>query len=118
MKTPKPFRFRRRSSVRGIARELLRCFEDRSRHTKGWLATDAAGAPCDPREPHAARWCVDGAAIACAGHDTAPRDRFRYAFIHSAGVAYPWEVNDGGHGSPHGSGLRAVRRVLRKLAKP
>lgn len=105
----RPFKFRRRKTVPGIARELLRGFEDERRWTRGHYARDSAGMGISVREPGACQWCVMGAAIA-TGHDADAVSAFRDSFKSVAGE-WPATIND------RHDGLPAVRRVLRKLAK-
>lgn len=110
MSEPKPFRFKHRTSTRGIAREVLRCFEDASRWTRVVRARADDGAPTHPCGSHAVCWCVQGAAEASCGGDQLALARFEAAVVAATGKLYVWSVNDG-------AGLPAVRRVLRKLAR-
>lgn len=109
-KPPTKFVFRRRTTVPGIARELLRCFEDPQRWVRVWQAQDKYETPVDPRSRTAVCWCVEGAATAAASNSTSRRS-FEQAFLKVADRPFMWAVNDGPGGLP------AVRRVLRKLAK-
>lgn len=105
---PKPFRFRRRTTVPGIAREMLRCFADERRWTRGTLARDACGNACDAvTDDHAVSWCAMGAALAI---NAELEPAFGEAFI-ALGEGNEVNVNDD-------LGLPALRRVLRKLARP
>ncbi len=114
MTNKRPFKFRHRVSVPGIAKELLRCFADPKRHTQRRMARDSNGYGVDVDDPAAVCWCVDGAAAAALGvspyDDTTGRlERFETAFNNAANDTY-FVVNDN-------DGLAAVRRVLRKLAR-
>lgn len=66
-KRKQAFQFKRQTTLRGVAREVLRCFEDPARHTKGalhrnakgeWFITDGA-----------VSWCLAGACAAAAAGD-------------------------------------------------
>ena len=103
----KPFKFRKRKSVPGIARELLRCFEDPRRHSIGAIARAADGRALDTVEDaEAVAWCVMGASARADADGYGWT--FDVAFERAAGDLVS-AVSD--------SGLPAVRRVLRKLAR-
>jgi hypothetical protein len=90
------FEFKRRRTVKGIARELLRCFEDRERWTVGTYARGRAFEQVDASSPEAVCWCAEGAAfniVPTFEH----RGRFFDAFLTACGRSI-LVVNDGEDG--------------------
>ncbi len=115
METTKAFKFRRRTTVRGIARELLRLFEDKGRFGRYsqdshcYCVLEGLSAVCGYAP---ADWAVMGmrpkpARFVQAFAEALPRP---YRSAEGADtVAACYEYNDK-------VGLAGVRRVLRKLA--
>jgi hypothetical protein len=102
------FKFKQCKTVRGIARELLRCFADRERWTFGVLARDRSFASVCSASPEAVCWCGAGAAFNVAP-DREYRERFYDAFRMACGRSVA-SVNDGE------DGYNRLCTVLKRLA--
>jgi hypothetical protein len=102
------FKFKQRSTVKGIAREMLRCFEDRERWTVGAYARDRSFASVRPASPEAVCWCGAGATFIIAP-DRKLQLRFYDAFRMACGQSIA-HVNDGQ------DGYNRLRKVLTRLA--
>jgi hypothetical protein len=87
------FKFKKRSTVKGIAREMLRCFEDPARWTARTYARNRHAICVDPASPEAVCWCAEGAVLNIAP-DITHRERFFDAFDATCGRGVA-EVNDG-----------------------
>jgi hypothetical protein len=102
------FKFLHRKTVRGIAREMLRCFEDRTRWTVRTLARNHYSVCVDPASSEAVCWCGEGAVVNIAP-DRKLQRRFYDAFMSECGMLV-WTVNDGV------AGYKRLREVLKRLA--